>query len=315
MDLNALALFSKIIECNSFSAAAKKTGVSTSSISRKISQLEASLNIQLIERTTRKLRLTEKGRIFFENIQPAIQALNSARLDLLDNNMESSGTLRLSVPNGLEESVVIPLLSGFQHAYPDICLKVLATSTHLKFVEDGIDIALRVGELQDCSLIAHSLLHYEHILVASPEYAAQHRLPCTPAELSQHKIICATNWHNDAQWFFNKNQQTYVFDINESLSLNHYAAILSAAEKSMGIAELPSINCKQAIDQGRLIGVLPDYSLRVYDEKNLKLSIVYTANRYNSRLIKIFKHYCLDHFNKDKLESGLKIQHTNNLGH
>ncbi len=304
MDLNALALFSKVIECSSFSTAAKKTGVSTSSISRKIAELEASLNIQLIERTTRKLRLTEKGRIFFENIQPAIQALNSARMSLLDNSTEPCGTLRLSVPTGLEQSVIIPLLSGFQHAYPDICLKVLATGAHLKFVEDGIDIALRVGELQDSALIAHALLHYEHILVASPEYAAQHRLPRIPAELNQHKIICATNWHNDAQWFFSKNQQTYTFSINEALSLNHYAAILSAAEKSMGIAELPSVNCKQAIDQGRLVSVLPDYSLRVYNEKTLKLSIVYTANRYNSLLIKTFKNYCLDYFNKNTPEKN-----------
>ncbi len=298
MDLNAIELFLKIVECNNFSAAAKKTGVSTSSISRKISELEASLNIQLLERTTRKLRLTEKGRVFFEKVQPAMQTLSAARLNILDNNEEATGTLRISVPTGLEESLIIPLLCAFQTSYPDVCLKVLATGNNLKFVEDGIDLALRVGELQDSCHIAHTLLEYRHILVASPAYLKSAPAPKNPAELAQHKIICATNWHNDARWFFTKDQKTCVFELNESLSLNHYAAIQLATEKGMGIAELPSVNAQQSIEQGFLVAVLNDYQLRVYSQEKLKLSIIYSANRYNSLLIKTFKNFSIEYFKK-----------------
>jgi len=296
MDLNAVALFTRIVEYRSFSKTSQKTGVPSSSISRKISDLEAHLNVQLLERTTRTLRLTEEGRIFYEKIQPAVHALDSARLELLDNKLQNMGTLRLSVPTGLEESLVMPLLTAFQKNHPDICLKVLATGNNLKFVEDGIDIALRVGELKNSNNIAHTLLEYQHILVASPLYLQQNGIPKKPAELHSHKLICATNWHDDAQWKFIDNKIQFTLNVNESLSLNHYSAIQLAAENDLGIAELPSVNCVDAIKQGRLIPLLTNWKLNIYGQENLKFSIIYTANRYNSVLIKNFKNFCIQHF-------------------
>jgi len=297
MDLNAVALFCKVVECKSFSKASLNTGVSTSSISRKVSELEASLDIQLLERTTRKLRLTEPGRVFYEKAQPAVQTFSSAKKALLDSRGEMAGTLRLSVPTGLEESLIIPLLAEFRQQHPNVCLKVLTTSTNLKFVEDGIDIALRLGELKDSHHIAHTLLEYNHILVASPDYIKNNTMPEKPDELINHKLICATNWHDDTQWKFHKQQQKFTLNVNESLSFNHYAAIQLAAEKNMGIAELPSINCIKAIKQKSLIRVLADWNLIIYEQEKLRLSIIYTANRYNSKLIKSFTHFCRNYFN------------------
>jgi DNA-binding transcriptional LysR family regulator len=298
MDLNAIALFVTVTECKSFTAASLKTGVPTSSISRKLAELEASLDVQLLERTTRKLRLTEKGRIFYEKIRPAVNELDSARLNLVDNNVADRGTLRLSVPPGIEESLIIPLLAEFQKKYPGVCLKVLVTGPNLNFIEDGIDIALRIGELKDSNHIAHTLIEYDHVLVASPDYIKMNGTPSNPAELAEHQIICATNWHNDKQWILSKNNKKMIIDINESLSLNHYAAIQLACEKSMGIAELPSVNVIQAIQQGQLIQILADWKLTVYDQEKIKLSIIYTSNRYNSELIKNFKTFSLKYFNK-----------------
>ena len=296
MDLNAVALFIKVIECKSFSKASEKTGVSTSSISRKVSELEASLNIQLIERTTRKLRLTEDGRIFFEKSQSAINALDVAKFYLLDNKFEDKGTLRISVPVGLEQSIIVPLLEKFQKKFPEVRLKVLASSIKVDFVEDGIDVALRVGELKDSNNIAHTLLEYEHILVTSPSYINKNNLPKHPENLSDYHLISATNWHDDNQWGFRKDENEIVLNIDESLSLNHYAAIQAAAEGGMGIAELPSINCVSALKEKKLIHVLPSWKLKVYERERLKLSIIYTANRYNSKLIKNFKSFCLLYF-------------------
>jgi DNA-binding transcriptional LysR family regulator len=306
MDLNAVAIFIGVIECRSFSKASEKTGVSTSSISRKVSELEASLNIQLIERTTRTLRLTEAGRIFYEKILPAVHAIESARLETLDNKQEVRGSLRISVPIGLEQSLIIPLLADFQKQYPEICLKVLASSTNLKFVEDGIDVALRVGELKNSQTIAHTLLEYSHILVASPKYLEHNSVPTHPAELSNHKIICATNWHDDNQWHFVNKKTSFTLDLRESLSLNHYAAIQLAVEKHMGIAELPAVNCIEAIKHNRLIRIMPDWRLSVFEQDILKLSIIYTANRYNSQIIKNFKIFCIKHFKEKYAKEQIK---------
>jgi len=299
MDLNAIHLFVQVVEYKSFTVASTKTGVPTSSISRKISELETHLNVRLLERTTRQLRLTEKGRIFYDSVLPAVNTLNIARQNLLDRNSKNTGTLRITVPPGLEKSVIIPLIKQFKIEYPNIRLKILLTGSELKFIEDGIDIALRIGELNDSSLIAVPLLKYNHILVASPDYIENSELPSEPKQLSQHQLICGTNWHDTKQWKFVRNNQKIIININESLSLNHYAAIQLAIENGMGIGELPSINCSNEILNGNLIQILPDWKLHAYNltkTENLKLSIVYTANRYNSELIKTFKNYCVNFF-------------------
>jgi len=299
MDLNAISLFVQVVENKSFTVASNKTGVPTSSISRKISELESNLSVQLLERTTRQLRLTEKGRIFYESVQPAVNSLNLARQNLVDIDQTNSGTLRITVPPGLEESIVIPLLSKFKKCYPNIKLKILLTGSELKFIEDGIDVALRVGELSDSSLIAINLLEYNHVLVASPEYIKINGLPREPKKLSEHQLICGMNWHDTKQWKFIQNNKKVIIDINESLSLNHYAAIQLAIEAGMGIGELPSVNCVNEIKVGNLIQILPEWKLHAYSStksEKLKLSVVYTANRYNSELIKTFKDFCVEYF-------------------
>ncbi|MFV1984050.1 MAG: LysR family transcriptional regulator [Thiohalomonadales bacterium] len=299
MNLNAMYLFIQVVDYKSFTVASNKTGVPTSSISRKISELEASLNVQLLERTTRQLRLTDKGRIFYDNIQSSIATLNSARQFLVDAEITDTGTLRITAPPGIEKSIVIPLLSNFKIHYPDIRLKVLFTGAALNFVEDGIDVALRIGELNDSSLIAIPLTEYQHVLVANPDYIKEFGTPSTPGMLSEHKLICATNWHDTKQWTFINNNKKITIDIDESASFNHYAAIQLAIEKGMGIGELPSINCYDEINAGQLIQILPDwkFTLRNLSKTDkLKLSIVYTANRYNSELIKTFKNFCIEYF-------------------
>ncbi len=296
MDLNAVALLVKVIEYHSFSKASDKTAVPTSTISRKIAELEVALDMQLLERTTRTLRLTENGRIFYEQIKPLIEALDLARLSLMDKNLRVSGTLRLSVPPGIEESIIIPLLASFKKINPETCIKVIATGTNLKFVEDGIDVALRIGELKDSNFIAHSLVQYKHILVASPEYLLDKKIPVHPDELSGHSLISAGNWYGDAQWKFKKNQHKVVYNINESLSLNHYAAIQLAIKSNMGIGEIPSINGFADLKKGSLIQILPRWALSVYGQETVKLSVVYSANRYNSTLIKNFKNFCVTYF-------------------
>jgi len=228
--------------------------------------------------------------------------LESAKLDLLDTKTATKGTLR---PTGLEESLIIPLVEEYKKRHPDVCLKVMATGANLKFVEDGIDVALRVGELKDSHNIARTLLEYRHILVASPEYIKINGHPAEPAELMDHELICGTNWHDDAQWKFSKKNEKYILEVNESLSLNHYASIQLAAEKGMGVAELPSINCTQAMKEGRLLPVLSDWRLSVYGTDTLKFSIVFSANRYNSRLIKNFKAFCLEYYMKN---NDFKVQ-------
>ena len=295
MDLNSVFLLARVIEHKSFSKASKATGIPTSTISRKISQLEESLNIQLLERTTRKLRLTEKGNEFYEQTQPAIYTLLSAEKNII-NEINLLGTLRLSIPPGLEKSLLIPLLFAFKEEYPKVCVKVVATGNNLRFVEDGIDVALRLGKLKDSNNIAHTLLEYRHILVASPSYIKQYGAPDRPDDLSNHQLICATNWLNDMKWDFIKDNKMTSLDINESISINHYESMQLAVEKGMGIGELPIINCTESLKHKRLVRILPSWNLNIYGEDKLTLSIIYSSNKYNSKVIKNFKWFCVRYF-------------------
>ena len=296
MDLNSVLLLTKVIEQKSFSKASKITGVPTSTISRKISQLEENLNVQLLERTTRKLRLTEKGRAFYEQTKPAISTLLSAQQKIEDQETDTLGTLRLSVPPGLEKSLVLPLLYKFKKENPHVCLKVMVTPNNLRFVEDGIDVAFRLGELKDSNNIAHTLIEYEHILVASTRYIEHHGLPTNPRELSSHHLISGTNWLNDNQWSFFKDDETITLDIKESISFNHYEVMQLATEKGMGICELPSVNCLNELKNQSLVRVLPAWKLDIYGKHKLCLSIVYTSNRYNSAIIRNFKSFSVNYF-------------------
>ena len=296
MDLNAVFLLTKIIEQGSFSQASKITGVSTSSLSRKIAKLESTLGIQLLERTTRKLRLTEQGRIFYEQTQPAMYSLLLAQQSLIDSQNNISGTLRLSIPPGLEESIIIPLLAEFKKKNPDVKIKVLTTDRQLRFVEDGIDVAFRLGKLVDSNHIAHTLIEYEHILVATPNYLELADSIQHPSDLDNHKLICASNWMEDSHWILKKEGLSHQVNINESISINHYASIKLAILKHMGIAELPLVNCLNELKNEQLIQILPDWQLNIYGRDKLRLSIVYTSNRYNSIIIKNFKEFCLSYF-------------------
>lgn len=299
-DLNAMALFVRVIEYKSFTATSKQLHIPISTISRKVAELEKQLGVRLIERSTRSLRLTEIGQEYYRYCRRGLEEFDAGALAINDRQSEVSGTLRLSIPPNIADILVAPIICGYQQAYPKTKIKVLVTERDVDLIEDGVDIALRVGKLEDSSLIARPLLSYRHLLVASPEYIQTQGKIHHPGELSCHRLLTFSGWRGQINWTFYSKQESCKISVDSALSINEMSGLQYAAENHQGIANLPAIICTQAIAQGKLIEVMPNWQFAA-----TTLSAIYPSNRNTSRLVKLFMDFCSEHIKNQALYRGI----------
>jgi len=290
LDLNAMALFVRVVENKSFSETAKRVGIPISTVSRKISELEKSLNIRLLERSTRKLRLTEIGQEYYEFCRRGLEEFETGTLMINNKQSEVSGTIRFSAPPNLANILIAPMVCAFQEQYPKVNIKVLISERNLDLIEDGVDVTLRVGELEDSNLIAQEIIQYRHILVSSSDYLNTHAELKHPKDLLNHRIVTFSGWHAPTIWKLTNKSKTEKITLSSSLSINDYAGIIYAVEKGQGISEIPSIICQSIIQSGRIIEILPNWYL-----PKTKLSIIYPSNRNLSRMVRLFIDFCIQH--------------------
>ncbi len=290
IDQNAMALYVKVVENKSFSRAARREGVPVSTINRKISQLEKALGVRLLERSTRQLRMTEIGQDYYQRCRRGLEEFETANLMVKDQQAEVSGRLRLSVPPSLSDVVFIPLIEAFQVLYPNAIVNCLVTDRHVNHIEDGIDISLRVGDLKDSSLVARPLLRYRSVLVASPGYLKRAGAPSHPNELPLHALVAFSRWEAAVTWVLENNGEAYKVNVQPRIAMNDFTGVQSAAVNGLGISEIPSIVCGQKLQDGSLVEVIPDWQF-----SPVTLSAVYPSNRNLSRLVRLFKDFCVEH--------------------
>jgi DNA-binding transcriptional LysR family regulator len=287
-DLNSLMIFAKVVETNSFSEAARRLSMPTSSVSRRIAELEAQLGVRLLERSTRSLRLTDVGSEVLEHAQRSAEL--SDAVDNIVSNVVSdvSGVLRLSAPPSISDSLVVPLVNGFQGSYPNVRVSIFFTERYVDHIAEGIDLVFRFGALKDSSLIARRILTYRHQLVASPSYLKKHKPPKTPHDLLGHRLLSFSHWKPENSWSFahanGKDRETMTFD--PYLSMNDYVGLAHALMAGAGIGELPPILRPQLIRNERLVEVMPKWRFEA-----LNLSVVHLGNRYLPRPVRMFKEF------------------------
>jgi DNA-binding transcriptional LysR family regulator len=289
IDKNAMALYVKVVENNSFSRTAEREGIPVSTVSRKISELERALGVRLLERSTRRLRMTEIGQDYYERCRRGLEEFETANLMVSDQQAEVSGRLRLSVPPSLSDVVIIPLIAAFQALYPNAIVNCLVTDRHVNHIEDGIDISLRVGDLTDSSLVARRLLRYRSVLVASPGYLQRAGAPSHPNELALHALGAFSRWEPAVTWRLENTGETQKINVQPRIAINDYAGIQSAVINGLGISEIPSIICGQGLDDGSLVEVMPEWQFAP-----VTLSAIYPSNRNLSRLVRLFKDFCVE---------------------
>jgi DNA-binding transcriptional LysR family regulator len=289
-DLNALAVFAKVVEAGSFSEAARRLKMPISTVSRRVAELEDQLGVRLIERSTRNLRLTELGA---EVLEHAIRSaeLSEAVESIVSNRLaDVSGTLRLSSMPSVSDTLTTPLVTAFQASYPNVRVQILVTERMVDLIADGIDLAFRLGPLKDSSLVARRILAYRHQLVASPSYLKDRKPPQTPQDLLGHRLLTFSYWKPENSWtFVHKNgQDKETLTFQPHLSMNDFAGLAPALVAGAGIGDLPPVVQPSLIEQGRLVEVMPDWRFRTYD-----LSLVHVGNRHLSKPCRLFKEFAV----------------------
>lgn len=291
-DLNTLVVFASVVEANSFSKAARKLKMPTATVSRRIAELEKELGARLLERSTRSLRLTDFGAEVLEYAQRSADVAAEVANIATDHAASTSGTLRLAAPPSISDSLLAPLIRGFQATYPEIRIQILITERVLDLVADGVDLTFRVGHLEDSSVVARRVLTYRHQLVASPAYLSRVGAPKTPEDLLSHRLLTFSFWKPTFVWNLyqlnGKGQRTLEFQ--PYLSMNEYIGVASALVAGTGIGELPPIVQPDLVRTGKLVEVLPRWRFR-----NFHLSMVHLGNRYIPRPVRLFKEFATDY--------------------
>lgn len=281
MDYNATKLFISIVQAGSLSAASEKTGVPISTLSRKMNELERDLAVQLLERSKLGVKLTAKGQEFFKQVQVGIELLQQAQ-QTVQSEHKLQGKLRLSLPPAFDWWW--DLLMAFQRQYPDIQVFCHAGERVVDLFEDGIDVALRIGELHTDDVIAKPIGEVRRIWAASPEFIAQYGTPKTPADLPRFALVGWANTdgsRNTRQIGGYKFKPEFVFASNDSRALLHYALA------GMAIGEFSDLMARPYLASGELVQILPDYA-----DAGYPLHLIYAAHRQPSAIVRAYVDFC-----------------------
>lgn len=256
MDFNEAAVFVKVVQAGSFSAAARQLDLPTSTISTRVARLEKRLGVTLLQRTTRKLSLTEAGRLYFEHAATGLGYLLEAEAALDEARQQPQGTLKVTAPADLGDALLGNLVMHMHSRYPALSIEVLLTERYVDLVAEGLDAAIRIGELRDSTLIAKSLGNIQWVLFASPAYLQQAPAIEQPADLSAHACVQFTPMGRH-QWELQHETTLIRVPLAGHTLVNSIGVVQAMAESGQGVALLPTFICQPSVQLGRLQRVLP----------------------------------------------------------
>ncbi len=282
MHWQGVSEFVAVAETGSFTLAAKQLNISTAQVSRQVNQLEKRLAIRLFYRTTRQVKLTDLGQQYFEQCREILDQLAEAERSVTNLNHSPQGQLKISVPIAYGESHVAPLINDFYLAYPDLNIELWLTNQVVDLTEEKVDLAIRLGPLEDSSMMAKKLRDRQQYLCASPKYLRQWGEPENLNELKRHNCLVGTLDY----WRFHHRK----LSIKGSLKCNNGYALLDAALKGIGIVQLPDYYVKSYIESGQLVSLLESSQ-----PKNDGVWAVYPHNHHLSTKVRLLLDYLDKH--------------------
>lgn len=289
----AMRVFVKVVETGSFSEAARQTGQTPSWVSRQIGILEDQLGVRLLNRTTRRLNATEAGLLYYRRARDIVADFDDANLAVSQHEGAPRGTLRLNVPSNFGRLHIAPALGEFIRAYPEIGIDLSMTETVVDLIEDGADMAVRIGKLPDSSLIARKLATQRRIICASPAYLDMHGVPQTPQDLKNHNCLTLKSLSGSMSWRLRGANGAVDIDVSGNLHADTGGALLSAALGGLGIVRPPTWLAGAEIQAGRLVRILPDHEVLPTD---IPIQAVYPHNRHLSPKVRAFVDFLLRRF-------------------
>lgn len=295
MRWDGISEFVCVAEYESFTRAAKELGLSTAQVSRQISALEKRLNIKLLYRTTRKVSLTEEGRVFYQHCRGVLDGLDAAEQAVSHLQSKPQGRIKLTAPVTYGEQQLLPLVNDFMVRYSDIEVTAFLSNQKMDLIDGGYDLAIRIGKLRDSTMMAKKLSRRTNFVCAAPAYLEKHGTPHSLSELSQHNCLLGTRdyWHfiEDGKIDSGKNtDKEKNLRVSGSVQYNSGHSLVDAALKGLGIVQLPDYYVQKYLASGELISLLDDYR-----EPEESIWAIYPHNRHLSPKIRLLVDYLSEH--------------------
>ena len=276
--------FAQVVESGSFSRAAEKLAMSTSQVSKMVARLEERLGIRLLNRTTRRLTLTDEGEHYYQRCRQTIDQFDEAEKAVTLGQNEPRGKLRVNIAGSFQERFIVPLLCNFQQQHPRLEIEVDFTDQRVDLISGGYDLAICPGELPDSSMIARKLADNFLYLVASPEYLSKRGTPRTIEALKQHNCLTGS----EKLWYFSNGRETLQITAQGNWHSDNGNALLSAARSGSGLALLPFFAVMEDIRQGLLVQVLENWN-----QHPQPVWIMYPEKRYVAARVRLFIDYLI----------------------
>lgn len=290
-DFQSMAVFVRVLETGSLSAAARALGATPSAVSKRVSQLEEQLGVRLLERTTRALAATEAGQVFYERCARILRDVEEAELAVTEMGNTPRGTIRVSALTLLGEEHLGPLLGAFTARYPNLRVDVDLSDRKVNLVEDGYDLAIRgmeIGAIPDSSLIARKLATVNRIICAAPSYLARRGVPRSLADLVEHDCLHYTPIPLHKEWSFKTPEGMQAIPVVPRVQINSALALRGAAIGGSGLVRTSRLAVAQAIRDGALVPVLAEH-----ESAEFGLFAVYPAGKHALPKVKAFVEFLL----------------------
>ena len=299
--LTSVRLFVDVARSGSFSAVARDSGVATSSVTRQINTLEDSLRVRLLNRTTRRLSLTDVGQVFLEHAQRILADVDEAQRAVTELESAPRGRLRVSAPVVFGRLHIAPAIGRFLASYPELAVEVSLSDNMVNLVEESIDLAIRIAELNDSTLVARKLADMSRLICASPDYLARAGRPRTPADLAAHNCLTFRSnvsneiWRASTRAWRLRSPTGEVLNVSVSGSLqtNNADVLLTAALDGLGLILVPDWTACRYVKSGQLEVVLPEFRAGI-SEAEPAIYAVYPSSRFLSPKVRAFIDFFVD---------------------
>lgn len=265
MNLNNLEIFAKVAETNGISSAARALRMPKSKVSRRMNALESDLGVRLLERTTRAVHLTEAGELLAQHCHRIVEERNSALATIDSMNEAPRGSLHISASLAVGQQLIAPLVSEFLARFPDIQLNLHLSNRRVDVVAEGFDSVIRIGALEDSTLISRKLCTSRSVVVASPDYIAEYGQPKTPLDLKRHRRIAMIDTPSSGRWRLkNRRGLTETVESKPSIELNDLTSIKQITIEHGGVALLPVYMVNDSIEAKQLVRLMPQWTSMDY---------------------------------------------------
>jgi DNA-binding transcriptional LysR family regulator len=303
--LEAMASLVSVARAGGFSAAARETGIPLATLSRRVSDLEAELGVPLLRRSTRQIALTETGQRYFQACQRVLEEIRDAEENLKGEYRIPKGDLTITAPMGFGRLHLQPVVTEFLRAYPAINLRLVLADRMVDFIEEPIDLALRIAELADSALIARTVGTIRMVVTASPEYLERNGAPTHPSDLAQHDCVAWSSLGPLNTWWFREANADRTFPIRTRFSTSSAESAVDAALSGLGLAQTTSYQAERGVRDGDLRILLKDFECAP-----TPVSLVHAGNRSVPLKLRAFLDFAVPRLSQRLKQIQQAVEHN-----